>query len=96
MRLVQYIKLDRDDIFTKCCKVFGYLASCFGFVLVVFCPLICESLSGPKTLLYALCFSAYLADLLWMRQGLKPRLSKDYKNYLDNSGRLKNAISHLK
>lgn len=96
MVLIQYIKQDRDDVLTKCCKAFGYIVTCFGFLVVLLCPLVCESISGLKTLLYAVCFSAYLADLLWMRYNLKPRMSEQANFYLDISGRLKKAIGILK
>lgn len=96
MRLIQYIKLDRDDTVTKCCKVFGYIATCLGFVIVFLCPLVCDTVTGPKMLLYAVCFSGYLADLLWMRHNLKPQLSEEVKFYLDMSRRFKDAIRRLK
>lgn len=100
MRVVQYIKWDRDDSLTKACKTVGYTATCFGFVIVLLCGLVsgvvCTDLSGPKVLLYAVCVCGYLADVLWMRTDLKPRLSKEAKEYLQASSRLKKAIRILK
>lgn len=96
MVLIKYIKQDRDDVLTKCFKAFGYIVMCFGFLVVLLCPLVCESISGLNTLLYAVCFSAYLADILWLRHNLKPRIPEQASFYLDISRRLKKAIDTLK
>lgn len=100
MRVIQYIKLDRDDGITKACKTVGYIATCLGLAIVILCGLVsgiaCTNLSGPKVMLYMVCVGAYLADVLWMRTDLKPRPSEKVKEYLQASSRLKKAISILK
>lgn len=99
MRVIQYIKWDRDDGFTKACKSGIYIVNWLGFVIVLLCGLvssiICTDLSGPKVLLYAVCVCGYLADVLLMRNDLKPRLSEEAKEYLQASFRLKKAIRIL-